>query len=100
MSDRPYPNVRVFRYGQRPEVIVEIEGRWYDGELRMWVRREDGWWADVGWSADAHYRRIGSFPAAKVQPLLYCPWFRGQGTCLHGCERAKVMGLGSPDATA
>ena len=35
----------VYTGWDRKEVEVEVNGRWYDGELRSWDQADDGTWS-------------------------------------------------------
>lgn len=42
--------VKTYRPDERPNVLVEVDGDWCQGELRQWSQDpEGGWWADVRW---------------------------------------------------
>jgi hypothetical protein len=58
----------VYQSGQRPRVEVLADGRWCDGELHMWLRRDDGWWANVSWRPRGEpARRHAIVPAPRVR---------------------------------
>jgi hypothetical protein len=53
---------------RRPDVEVLVDGVGRTGELRMWVRREDGtWWGQVQWRPDEPTRVLGTFPAEQIR---------------------------------
>jgi hypothetical protein len=58
----------VYERHQRPDVEVLADGRWCDGELLMWLRRDDGWWASVSWRPRGEQtRRHEIVPAPRVR---------------------------------
>jgi hypothetical protein len=63
----PAVTSRVFRPDERPDVQVRIDGVWYPGELRMWQRRKDGWWANVTWRTGPGLTFVGSVPQDDVR---------------------------------
>lgn len=99
MEDRPVLAHRVYPAAERPEVVVEVDGEFFDGDLYSWIRYPDGWWAGVRWSSGGG-TRTGTFPAAKVHRLDYCPWFRVESQCLHGCRRGGSGDEGHDDGDA
>ena len=66
----------VYRADERPDVVVLFDpptagpiGTWRVGELRQWLRDEDGaWWGEGQWRPDEPTRIIGTFPAANIRP--------------------------------
>lgn len=56
-----------FRPDERPDVEVFVDGVWYEGELRAWQRRADGWWANVQWRPSAGMTYVDTVPAANVR---------------------------------
>jgi hypothetical protein len=65
------PEHRVYPPGERPDVEVLVDGTWCDGELRMWTRREDGWWGNVSWRPPGeHTRRHGTFLADQIREVV------------------------------
>lgn len=63
------PDTRTYAPADRPAVEVEVNGRWLPGELRMWTRREGGWWAQVSYSEAAGMTRIETVPASRVREV-------------------------------
>lgn len=63
------PTFHVPKPDDRPDVLVEVDGMWLAGELRMWVQGDDeAWSAQVQWRpAGTHSRRIDTFPQARVR---------------------------------
>lgn len=58
----------VYKPAERPLVKVQVNERWYDGELRLWLQHTDeSWTAQVKWTDDEHMNRIDSFPADRVR---------------------------------
>lgn len=48
-------------------VQVEVDGQWWPGDLRMWSRREDGWWGQVSWTRAPGETLIDHFPAGRIR---------------------------------
>jgi hypothetical protein len=60
--------IKVYRPGERPDIEVLVDGVWREGELRMWIQREDGtWWAQVTWRSGPGSSRIGTFHEIDVR---------------------------------
>lgn len=88
VNDQPAPGRRTYPAKDRPEVTVEVDGNWYDGDLYAWNERADGWWAMVRWTGPDG-NRLDHFPAVRVHRVDYCPWFRGYSECRFECERGS-----------
>lgn len=58
---------RIYAPAERPAIEVEINGQWYAGELRAWLRRGDEWWANVAWSAGVADTRLETVAAERVR---------------------------------
>lgn len=52
--------VHVYKPGDRPDVMVRIDGNWWPGELRMWKQHPDGWWAQVNYTTAVGMTYIGT----------------------------------------
>ena len=81
------------------------DGVVYEGFIRAWMQRPDGWYASVQYTDAAHYNYLATFPADHVRPRIDCcchlvgeptvvqRCFRGAqelGHCAEECERACV----------
>ena len=59
--------VKVYPVGERPDVLVEVDGDWCTGELRMWLQGPTGWWAQCTWRRIAGETFIDTFPAERIR---------------------------------
>lgn len=60
--------VRTYPIPDRPDVLVEIDGEWCQGELRQWSQDPDGgWWANVSWRREPGSTFLDTFPAERVK---------------------------------
>lgn len=58
----------VYRPAERPNVEVEVNGRWYEAELRMWQPDADGAWrGQVQWHRAVGSTLIDTFPSARIR---------------------------------
>jgi hypothetical protein len=49
-------------------VEIDLNGRWYDGELRSWDQADDGSWSGiVTWQEAAGIRHIDRFSVARIR---------------------------------
>jgi hypothetical protein len=60
-------DARIYQPDRRPKVEVLSDGRWCDGELHMWLRRDEGWWANVSWHSPGETARHAIVPAPRVR---------------------------------
>lgn len=59
--------VKTFRPTERPDVLIQVDGDWYPGELRQWSRDPaGGWWANVSWRQAPGETFLDTFPAQRV----------------------------------
>jgi hypothetical protein len=59
----------VYTGWDRKEVEVEVDGRWYDGELRSWDQADDGSWSGiVSWRRAVGETLIDRFQAGQIRP--------------------------------
>lgn len=61
-------SVTVYPHADRPDVLVEADGQWHQGELRQWLQDpDDGWWGQVQWrTAPGAGTHIDTFPADRI----------------------------------
>ena len=62
-------NVTVYEYVERPDVEVEVGGKWLPGEVRMrWQDGDGAWWANVRLRpAGSNSRKFDNLPADRVR---------------------------------
>ena len=54
----------------RKEVQVEVDGTWYDGELRSWDQANDGTWSGiVSWRREPGEIFVDRFPADRIRQV-------------------------------
>ena len=58
----------MFHGQERPEVQVEREGEWCDGELRAWFQTDDGWEAMVEYNVGRGVAYLERVVSDRVRP--------------------------------
>lgn len=63
------PSFYVPKPGDRPDVLVDVDGTWLPGELRMWVQADDdSWSAQVQWRpVGTNSRRVDTFAQSAIR---------------------------------
>ena len=70
--------VHVYAAHERPSVLVQVDGRWHQGELRKWSQDPTGdWWGSVAWGRSPGARFLDTFPGDRI-------WDDGEGAVPHG----------------
>lgn len=60
--------MHVYRPDERPDIEVEVDGRWYPGELRGWWDRGGRRLMNVQWRQAVGLTRLETIPAERVRP--------------------------------
>lgn len=71
--DTPRPTVpqlrvrHVYAEGERPRVLVRVDGEWHHGVLRKWSQDpQGGWWGSVAWGRTPGTRFLDTFPGDHI----------------------------------
>ncbi len=62
------PANRIYNPADRPEVQVQVDGQWYDGDLYAWRDRDGEQWGQVRYSRDQQ-TYLDNFPAHRIRKL-------------------------------
>lgn len=81
LSIRPCdPRHRIYTGNDRKEVQVEVDGTWYDGELRSWDQADDGTWSGiVSWRRTLTETLTDRFLADRIRRLEADPLAEVEG---------------------
>ena len=62
------PQHHIYIGNDRKAVEVEVDGQWYDGELRSWDQADDGTWSGmVTWRRAPGELFLDRFPADRIR---------------------------------
>jgi hypothetical protein len=93
----PDPRHRIYTGNDGKAVHVEVDGEWYDGELRSWDQADDGTWSGiVTWRRAPGELLLDRLPSERIREAT-TPGSRCRLACV-GAARSghALLGPGGP----